>query len=201
MSDFSRRTVVRGTAWTVPVIAVAAQAPAFAVSPPPPPPPPVINFGGACANTGATQKGCGSDKSLQVPLTLSNPGSTDYTFQITSMYTCNNCGAAPTAAGAGVYSGIGGIFKTPDHTVPSQNDCNVKNSGPCTSGGLSGGSVLVPAGTVVPQTFWIVSVSTGASSSFQSTINWRLLDANCNVISTGQAQTAVAISPANCDGR
>ena len=32
MSDFSRRTVVRGAAWTVPVIAVAANAPAFAVS-------------------------------------------------------------------------------------------------------------------------------------------------------------------------
>ena len=32
MSDFSRRTVVRGAAWTVPVVAVAANAPAFAVS-------------------------------------------------------------------------------------------------------------------------------------------------------------------------
>lgn len=32
MSDFSRRSVVRGVAWTVPVVAVAAQAPAFAVS-------------------------------------------------------------------------------------------------------------------------------------------------------------------------
>lgn len=35
MSDYSRRTVVRGFAWTVPVIAVAAQAPAFAASYPP----------------------------------------------------------------------------------------------------------------------------------------------------------------------
>ncbi|MBL0746853.1 hypothetical protein [Nocardioides baculatus] len=32
MSDFTRRTVVRGAAWTVPVVAVAANAPAFAVS-------------------------------------------------------------------------------------------------------------------------------------------------------------------------
>ena len=32
MSEYSRRTVVRGAAWTVPVIAVAAQAPAFAAS-------------------------------------------------------------------------------------------------------------------------------------------------------------------------
>lgn len=32
MSDFSRRTLVRGVAWSVPVVAVAAHAPAFAVS-------------------------------------------------------------------------------------------------------------------------------------------------------------------------
>lgn len=32
MTDMTRRTVVRGTAWTIPVIAIAATAPAFAVS-------------------------------------------------------------------------------------------------------------------------------------------------------------------------
>lgn len=198
MSDFSRRTVVRGATWTVPVIAIAAQAPAFAASNVPPPP--VINFGGACANTGAEFKGCGSDKSLQVPLTLSNPGTTDIVFRITGMYTCNNCGGAPTGAGAGVYSGIGGVYSTPNHTKPSQDDCNSISSGTC-GGGLSGGSVLVPAGTV-NATYWIVSVTTAASSSFQSTITWELLDAaTCAVLRSGQAQTAQAISPANCDGR
>ena len=35
MSHHSRRTLVRGVAWSVPVIAVAANAPAFAVSSPP----------------------------------------------------------------------------------------------------------------------------------------------------------------------
>lgn len=35
MSDFSRRTLVRGVAWSVPVVAVAANAPAFAASFPP----------------------------------------------------------------------------------------------------------------------------------------------------------------------
>ena len=198
MSDFSRRTVVRGTAWTVPVIAIAAQVPAFAASNVPPPP--VINFGGACANTGALQKGCGTDKSLQVPLTLSNPGGTDVVFQITSMFTCNNCGSAPTSTAGGATAGIGGIFATPNHSEPSQNDCNSIVGSGC-SGGLTGGSVLVPAGTN-NATFWIVAASTGASSSFQSTINWRLLDAaTCAVLSSGQAQTASAISPNNCDGR
>lgn len=37
----NRRTVVRGAAWTVPVVAVAASAPAFAASGNPEPPPPV----------------------------------------------------------------------------------------------------------------------------------------------------------------
>ena len=32
MSQYSRRTVVRGAAWTIPVVAVAANAPAFAAS-------------------------------------------------------------------------------------------------------------------------------------------------------------------------
>ena len=35
MSDYSRRTLVRGIAWSVPVVAVAANAPAFAASYPP----------------------------------------------------------------------------------------------------------------------------------------------------------------------
>ncbi len=35
MSDFSRRSLVRGVAWSVPVVAVAVNAPAFAVSSPP----------------------------------------------------------------------------------------------------------------------------------------------------------------------
>ena len=35
MSDFSRRSLVRGVAWSVPVVAVAVNAPAFAASFPP----------------------------------------------------------------------------------------------------------------------------------------------------------------------
>ena len=36
MSEFSRRTVVRGAAWSIPVVAVAANAPAYAASTDPP---------------------------------------------------------------------------------------------------------------------------------------------------------------------
>lgn len=196
MSQYSRRTVVRGAAWSVPVIAVAAPIPAFATSHEPPPP--VIDFGGACANTGASQKGCGTIKSLQVPLTLSNPGAEDIVFQITSMYTCN-CTTAPTGPGSGVYSGILGVFSTPSHAVANQNKCTAPTYSGC-GGGLASGSILVPAGTT-NATYWIVSSETQTSSTFSARISWRLLSANgCTVLSSGQAATAQAISPANCNG-
>ncbi len=201
MSHYSRRTLVRGVAWSVPVVAVAANAPAFATSHDVPPPP-VINFGGACGNTGAKQKGCGGDKTIQVPLTLSNPTSEDVVFQITSMYTCN-CETAPTAAGAGVVSGVRGIFRTPSHAVANQNKCAPVAEATC-SGGVDGGTILVPAGTAAA-TYWIESNSLGDASRFSSRISYRLLSASgsgssCAVLSTGEAFTAAAISPGNCNG-
>ena len=199
MPDFSRRTVVRGTAWTVPVIAVAAHAPAFAASHEPPPP--GINFGGACGNTGATQKGCGGKFTLQVPLTLSNPGATAYVFQITSMYTRNER-PAPTGPGTGIESGVMGIYATPSHTVPNHNNCTkVSYNGPCGGTGVTGGSVLVPAGTT-SATYWIQSPDTGSADDFAATITWQILDAaTCAVLSDGTAATpAEAIPPANCNG-
>ena len=170
-------------------------APAFAASTTPPPP--VINFGGACGNTGAQQKGCGGDKTIQVPLTLSNPGLTPIVFQITSMFTCNNCDGAPTGPDPEVFVGVRGVWTTPNHTTPSQNDCSVAVGSGC-AGGIA--NVLVPAGTI-GATYWIESTELGSSSNFQTRIAWRLLDAaSCDVLSVGVAQTSQAISPQNCNG-
>jgi len=195
----TRRTVARGAAWAVPAVAVAVPASAMAVSGYVPPPP-VITFGNACGNVGAKFKGCGGDKTIQVPLTLTNLGPTDIVFQITSMYTCNNCALAPTGPGAGVYSGVRGIWRTPAHTpVTNHNDCTAVTASNC-AGGVTSGSIVVPSGSNALN-YWIESVSLGSASNFQTTINWRLLNASdCTVISTGQAQTAGAISPNNCDG-
>ena len=118
-------------------------------------------------------------------------------FQITSMYTCN-CATAPTTAGAGVAVGVRGIWSTPNHTVPSQNDCTAVTASNC-AGGVTGGTIVVPANTNA-KTYWIESATNGSSDDFSTTINWRLLNADCSVISSGQAQTTSAISPANCDG-
>ena len=195
-TQISRRTVARGVAWSAPIAAISVAAPAFAASPYVPPPP-VIDFGGACGNTGAQQKGCGGDKTLQVPLTLSNPGVAPIVFQVVSMFTNNNSGTTPTGPGPDIYSGVRGVWKTPDHSVPSQNDCTAAVGSAC-AGGIS--NVLVPAGTV-NATYWIESAQLGASSNFRTTITWRLLDAGtCAALSTGVAQTANAISPNNCNG-
>ena len=92
MSDFSRRTVVRGTAWTVPVIAIAAQAPAFAASNVPPPP--VDQLRRCLRKHWGQQKGCGLEKTLQVPVTVSNTSAVPIVFQVTSLFT-SNTGTAP----------------------------------------------------------------------------------------------------------
>ncbi len=121
-------------------------------------------------------------------------------FQITSMYTCNNCALAPTGPGAGVFSGVRGIWLPPAHTpVTNHNDCTEVTASNC-AGGVPDGSIVVASGSNALK-YWIESVELDTASNFQTTINFRLLDAaTCAVISTGQAQTAGAISPVNCDG-
>ena len=203
MSDFSRRTVVRGAAWTVPVVAVATQAPAFAVSPPPPPPPPSVDFAGACGNTGATQKGCGGKFTLQVPLKVQNTTGVPIVFQITTMYVRNDDtvpGAGPAASGT--YSGVRGIFSTPNFDMPEnvpggENDCTAVATSDCL-GGVNNGTIVVQPGT---QYFWIESVTTGDASKFTARIEYRLLTTDCTPLSGPfVASTPTAISPENCNG-
>ena len=172
MSDFSRRTVVRGAAWTVPVVAVATQAPAFAVSPPPYVPP-TVNLRGACANTGASQKGCGVIKTIEVPLIVSNPTSNPIQFQITGMYTVNT-GTAPTPTTPGAYKGVTGIYTT------LCNKVSLSEAAACPDGEANG-TITVPAGANNLQ-FIIVSAVTGNSSTFSARVEYRLLSADCTEI-------------------
>ena len=203
MSDFSRRTVVRGAAWTVPVVAVATQAPAFAVSPPPPPPPPVLSFAGACGNTGNQTKGCGGKFTLQVPLKVTNTLATPIVFQITGHYVRKD-GVTPTGPGAGTQSGITAIYATPNFEMPGnvpggQNDCTNVTASNC-PGGIANGSIVVAPNTV--GYYWIESLDTGSADDFTARIEYRLLDAASCAPLSGPfvAQTTTAISPANCNG-
>ena len=196
----SRRTIAKGAAWAVPVVAIGAPAMALAASGNVPPPP-VIDFGGACANTGATQKGCGGDKTLQVPLTIVNDTGADITFVIREMVTCVNCSADPVAGFPGVVRGVRGIWKTPAITVPNQNVCTTAPAS-CPAPGANDFAIGIPASTNgVPQTFWIESLSLGAASNFRAVITWQMLGADCQTLDAGVARTgATAISPANCNG-
>lgn len=197
MSDFSRRSLVRGVAWTVPVVAVAAHTPAFASSQDPGDP--IIDFGGACGNVGNGDKGCGGKFTLQVPLTLSNPTLAPVVFQITSMLTRNTDGSAPTDPNAsGVTSGIRGIWSTPSHAEPNEDNCTAVAQSQCT-GGVAGGSIIVPAGAD-GLTYWIESKTTDNASKFSSRITWRLLTPTCTVLRSGESFTSVAIAPGNCNG-
>ena len=140
-SPLSRRSVAKGVAWTAPVVAIAATAPMAAATKVPPTT--VIRFGGACGNTGSDGKGCGGDKTIQVPLTLTNLTGADLVFQVTSMYTClnknNTCEEAPTGPGAGVVEGTRGIWTT---AVPGQfsptNACGTPVYSTCGGGTVKG---------------------------------------------------------------
>lgn len=197
MSDFNRRTVVRGAAWTVPVVAVAAQAPVFAASNQPPPPD--VNLGGSCANTGAVpQKGCGIvPKSLQIPVTVRNTSAVPIVFQVVSLYTKNG-GPAPTGPDdPGAVSGVSGIFAT--NSGFAEHTCGSVKKSTC-DGGAVNGSVEVAAGATAY--LFVVSNENPSSSDFTATITTRLLDAaTCAAIPGTQAtkSTVTAISNNNCD--
>jgi len=207
-SPLSRRSVAKGVAWTAPVVAIAATAPMAAATKVPPTT--VIRFGGACGNTGSDGKGCGGDKTIQVPLTLTNLTGADLVFQVTSMYTClnkkNTCEEAPTGPGAGVVEGTRGIWTT---AVPGQfsptNACGTPVYSTC-GGGTVKGSIVVPNGTT-GATYWIESNSLGSASAFWSTINYQWVTPStaspaCEVVigTPGDAKT-VDIGPStNCPG-
>lgn len=81
MNTMNRRSVVRGTAWSVPVIALAATAPAFAVSRP------ICNVTAECKEPGAGQNtkdyrirtNCGFDDSrIESVVVFKNESKTDF---------------------------------------------------------------------------------------------------------------------------
>lgn len=176
------------------MVAVGAMAPMAAATPPPPP---KIDFGNACGNTGAEDKGCGGKKTVQVPLTLSNPTGETLYFQIVAMYTCNGCSPAPTGPGPGVVSGTRGIWKTPHFGSP-RNQCTAPTY-KTGCGGTTNGTIAVPSGTV-DATYWIETNPLGDASSFQSTVYYQWIDADCNPVhgTAGLEATSTVIPSGNC---
>lgn len=87
MSQFNRRTLVRGAAWSIPVVAVAAHAPAFAASHDAPQP-------GSLAVTCRTNgQGGGNCQGYRVVLNFQLQGTADWNIRITTANITSSAGA------------------------------------------------------------------------------------------------------------
>ncbi|HSU01934.1 MAG TPA: hypothetical protein VLK03_05245 [Nocardioides sp.] len=86
MSQYNRRTLVRGAAWTIPVVAVAAHAPAFAASHDAPAPGAVLMD---CRTNG---KGQGNCQGYRLSLTFQLQGTTSWNIRITTAQITSSAG-------------------------------------------------------------------------------------------------------------
>lgn len=159
---FSRRTIARGAAWTVPAIAVAAPVASAASSPPPPPPPPEFNFCGGCGTVGNGDGGCNGAKFTgQVPVSFTNPAGAagPLVFQIVGVASQNSNGGGATT----------------NFTVWTNNGTE-NNCGPqITSTGCNGYiSITVNPGET--KHIWIVSAQLQSASAFDMTVAYRWIE-------------------------
>lgn len=90
----TRRTIVRGAAWSVPVVAIAATAPAFAAS---------LNTSGASASP-ALKWGPGSNKHVSWDLSIATGGQALSSVTIVFAYAPNGGGGAGTFTTLDIYS-------------------------------------------------------------------------------------------------
>ena len=145
MSEFNRRTLVRGAAWSIPVVAVAAQAPAFAASTDAPAP-------GAMSVTCRTNgNGQGNCQGYRVVLNFNLQGTSTWNIRIT---------AAQITSSAGVTQSIN-LPATFPYTV-SPTGAQVMNLWFCSESSPSGLTLNIS------YTAWVVgtSESTAVTQSF-----------------------------------
>ena len=188
MSDFSRRSLVRGVAWTVPVVAVATHAPAFAASNEPPAP--GFDFSKAYKNPGnSCKEPCIPGQSYGVPVTVQNFSGEDYFIQFTSYFIGSNAqGLGGTNVGVfGLTTGISGCPKN----FPT--GCS---AGTCTTNPslTSANSVCIPSGTTL--TIFVTSNDNGSSPNGGQRIDYRWIrKSDCGVTLSSFASSAT--SPPN----
>lgn len=86
MSQYNRRTLVRGAAWSIPVLAVAAHAPAFAASSDAPTPGALAVI---CRTNGQGQGNC---QGYRLVLNFNLQGTTDWNIRITDAQITSSAG-------------------------------------------------------------------------------------------------------------
>lgn len=117
-----RRTLVAGTAWAIPAVAVVGAAPAFAASP--------VCVGGVCISVQEACKHPGEgqhDKEYHFTFKFCNNGSQTLVLAVTAMSLLPKSGAAPVftvPAGTGAELAPGGCFTFTLHSTSSTNSAN-----------------------------------------------------------------------------
>ncbi len=179
----TRRTLVKGAAWSVPVVAMGAQVAAADVtcSPNSCPPPPVFDFDNAYKNPGnSCTNTCVPKQSYGVPVILQNMSDEDYYFQATS-YTIGD-----TATSNGTERGVYSIASSVNPCAPV-GGCDI---GTCDT--AANNSVCVPAGTA-SMTVYVTSGSNGSSPNDGQSIGWQWIrKSNCEVTDSGRARSTVS---------
>jgi hypothetical protein len=87
VSQYNRRTLVRGVAWSIPVVAVAAQAPAFAASSDAPTP---GSLAVSCRTNGQGQGNC---QGYRLVLNFNLQGTSSWNIKITTAQITSSAGA------------------------------------------------------------------------------------------------------------
>lgn len=194
----SRRTLVKGAAWSVPVVAMGATTAAadVACSPNSCPPPPSVNWGMACASVGNARGCANTANTLQVPLTLSNTTDEAMIFVVEGAWSIANDTTVPPATipmggGAGFY----GIGADPTACVGGVATASCPSIAP-----IASSSSKIEVGPGASVTVWYVFLPQGNASKFQGKIWYSWYDkATCTKVTETQSSvTSSAISPANC---
>jgi len=188
-NGISRRSLVKGAAWAVPIIAAAAAAPFASASGGSTTP--SFGTGRGCATVGGAGHGCaGQGKTGQVPITVTNTtGSTLY-FQVLATKSWIWGNAEPTAWNTSTSASPFSVW-TDNGT---QNGCTPK-----VTATMCGGYLSIAAAPGATLKLWVVDQSLGSSSSFQMKVQYRWVDAACTtVIATATASSGQILSSANC---
>ncbi|PKH37909.1 hypothetical protein SAMN05192575_101983 [Nocardioides alpinus] len=182
MSHYSRRTLVRGVAWSVPVVAVAANAPAFATSHDVPPPP-IFDFTKGYKNPGnKCTSACIPKGSYGVPVTVTNQSGEDFYIQFTSYFI--------GATDIGVFGLTTGIVGCPKSFPACSPGGQCVTTPPLTASN----SVCVPSGTTL--TIYVTSNENGSSEQTSQAIDYKWIrKSDCSVASTGRGTSPT--SPPN----
>lgn len=183
-APINRRTVTKGIAWSVPAVAVAGAAPAFAASPPPPPP--VFTWTNGCATVGNEKSGCANlAKTPQVPFTITNNSGQTLQFQVLGTKSWNAQDVEPVN-----FSTPGGIYTNNG----TENNC-APEVGTTGCGGYE--SVTLASGE--SKSLWLVGNGLGAAAAFWMKVQYRWIQADpCgSVVGTVQVASPDVIVPDN----